>query len=106
MNQFISKINRGLILLMVIYLIPVKGFSQSNPESILLKDYRPISIYKVPQSNIQKAKFPSSPIEEPFAHMLRRVFRRSDTPDPQNDHKNRSYRKWNDKPRLAHHRQN
>jgi predicted TIM-barrel fold metal-dependent hydrolase len=30
----------------------------SNPNTILLKDYRPRSIYKVPVTNIDKAKFP------------------------------------------------
>jgi uncharacterized protein len=30
----------------------------SSPETILLKDYRPISIYKVPVTQIDKAKFP------------------------------------------------
>ena len=58
MNQLLCKINPVIILLMVIYLGPITGFSQSNPENLLLKDYRPVSIYKVPQSIIQKAKFP------------------------------------------------
>jgi len=30
----------------------------ASPETILLKDYRPVSIYKVPVTNIQKAKYP------------------------------------------------
>src|SRR5579864_1713807 len=30
----------------------------SNPNTILLKDYRPLSIYKVPVTRIDKAKFP------------------------------------------------
>ena len=30
----------------------------SSPESILLKDYRPVSIYKLPVTSIQKAKYP------------------------------------------------
>ena len=29
-----------------------------NPKAILLKDYRPISIYKVPVTHVEKAKFP------------------------------------------------
>ncbi len=36
--------------------IPVK--TASNPNTILLKDYRPRSIYKVPITRIDKAKFP------------------------------------------------
>lgn len=31
---------------------------EKSPESLLLKDYRPVSIYKVPVSNITKAAFP------------------------------------------------
>lgn len=34
---------------------PQKG---PSPESILLKDYRPVSIYKVPVTSIQKARYP------------------------------------------------
>jgi hypothetical protein len=32
--------------------------TSSNPNAILLKDYRPHSIYKVPVTHIEKAKFP------------------------------------------------
>src|SRR5215831_6404211 len=32
--------------------------ASSNPNTILLKDYRPRSIYKVPVTRIEKAKFP------------------------------------------------
>ena len=30
----------------------------SSPKTILLKDYRPVSIYKVPVTTVEKAKFP------------------------------------------------
>ena len=33
-------------------------FAQSKADSILLKNYRPVSIYKTPTANIQKASFP------------------------------------------------
>ena len=36
--------------------IPVKP--SSDPKTILLKDYRPRSIYKVPVTHVAKAKFP------------------------------------------------
>ena len=29
-----------------------------NPKTILVKDYRPVSIYKVPVTHVNKAKFP------------------------------------------------
>ena len=31
---------------------------QASPETILLKDYRPRSIYKIPVTDVPKAKFP------------------------------------------------
>jgi predicted TIM-barrel fold metal-dependent hydrolase len=34
------------------------GLSKSSPESILLKDYRPKSIYNTPNTHIPRAKFP------------------------------------------------
>ena len=35
-----------------------KLYSQSTPDNLLLKNYRPKSIYKVPVTQIEKAKFP------------------------------------------------
>ena len=35
-----------------------KGLEESSPETILLKDYRPKSLYKIPTTEISKAKFP------------------------------------------------
>ncbi|MFZ0456823.1 MAG: hypothetical protein WAM24_23955, partial [Ignavibacteriaceae bacterium] len=32
--------------------------AQSDPEKILLKDYKPVSLYKTPVTKIQKAKYP------------------------------------------------
>ena len=34
------------------------SFAQKNADSLLLKDYRPVSIYKTPTANISKAAFP------------------------------------------------
>ena len=34
------------------------SFSQTSPDSLLLKNYRPKSIYNIPVSHIEKAKFP------------------------------------------------
>ena len=36
----------------------IPAHASSNPNTILLKDYRPRSIYKVPVTQIEKAKFP------------------------------------------------
>lgn len=45
---------------------PLHG--QTQPEDILLRDYRPQSIYQVPASDIQKAKYPAIDIHShPFA---------------------------------------
>jgi predicted TIM-barrel fold metal-dependent hydrolase len=37
---------------------PIQANTSSNPNTILLKDYRPRSIYKVPVTQMDKAKFP------------------------------------------------
>jgi predicted TIM-barrel fold metal-dependent hydrolase len=59
MNQFLKKLNMGMIILMVYFVIPISGLSQSTPENLLLKDYRPQSIYKIPRTEIKKAKYPT-----------------------------------------------
>lgn len=42
--------------------------AQTSPEDIKLKDYRPVSAFKVPVSNIQKAKYPAIDIHShPYA---------------------------------------
>ncbi|HET8823906.1 MAG TPA: twin-arginine translocation signal domain-containing protein, partial [Terriglobales bacterium] len=38
---------------------PSKGSGTSSPENILLKDYKPKSIYKIPITEVPKAKFPA-----------------------------------------------
>jgi len=57
-KRLFIKLNPILIIVIAIYLSPLRCLTQSTPENLLLKDYRPISIYKIPQSTIQKAKFP------------------------------------------------
>jgi predicted TIM-barrel fold metal-dependent hydrolase len=46
-----------IIIVFIVYALPFKGMAQSDPEKLLLKDYRPKSIYKVPKSKIEKARF-------------------------------------------------
>jgi predicted TIM-barrel fold metal-dependent hydrolase len=41
-----------------ILLSGVAGIAQTSPDQILLKDYRPRSIYKVPVTHVAKARFP------------------------------------------------
>jgi len=43
--------------LSLIFLLSVNLYSQTSPEKLLLKDYRPKSIYNIPVSNIEKAKY-------------------------------------------------
>src|ERR1044071_10323769 len=43
------------IILLLIVSAPVMA---QNPDSILLKNYRPKSIYKIPITKVEKAKFP------------------------------------------------
>lgn len=35
-----------------------KAHEQTSPETILLKDYKPRSLYKIPITDVLKAKFP------------------------------------------------
>jgi predicted TIM-barrel fold metal-dependent hydrolase len=52
---------KGLALTLIFSALFCGGNSanaQTPPEKLLLKDYRPRSIYKVPVTNIQKAKYP------------------------------------------------
>lgn len=58
MNQIFKIYYSSLILLIIVYFFPISTWAQSTPENLLLKDYRPKSIYNIPKSDIQKAKFP------------------------------------------------
>lgn len=42
----------------ILFILSHAGFSQ-NVHELKLKDYRPVSIYKTPTANIQKAKYPA-----------------------------------------------
>ena len=57
-KRLFNLINPVLIVLMVIYLCPLKGLPQTTPENLLLKDYHPVSIYNIPKTDIKKAKYP------------------------------------------------
>ena len=51
-----------------------KLYSQSTPDNLLLKNYRPESIYKVPVTQIEKAKFPVIDMHShPYAESLEEV---------------------------------
>lgn len=51
-----------------------KLYSQSTPDNLLLKNYRPKSIYKVPVTQIEKAKFPVIDMHShPYAESLEEV---------------------------------
>jgi len=45
-------------ILIVFFLEPFPTPGQDSPETILLKDYRPVSVYKVPKTDVPKAKYP------------------------------------------------
>lgn len=54
--------SRRLVLLAVLgtgaTLVAQSPASETPPDKLLLKDYRPRSIYKIPQTEVQRAKFP------------------------------------------------
>ena len=54
------KILQSVILFSVsfVLIVPINITAQTNPENLLLKDFRPKSIYNIPVSTISKAKFP------------------------------------------------
>ncbi|MGC4034436.1 MAG: amidohydrolase family protein [Chitinophagaceae bacterium] len=52
------RVSYRVISFLWIILIAIQGVAQ-NPDSILLKNYRPKSIYKIPVTKIEKAKYPA-----------------------------------------------
>src|SRR5919112_6296904 len=56
-KQLKSIILNHLILTVLIQIITLNTFCQ-DVDDLKLKDYRPISIYKTPQTKIEKAKYP------------------------------------------------
>jgi predicted TIM-barrel fold metal-dependent hydrolase len=53
MKQF-----RKSILFLTIFFAATANVSAQNPDSLLLKNFRPKSIYKIPVTRVEKAKFP------------------------------------------------
>ena len=47
-----------LIITIFLSVVSFHLFAQTKADNILLKNYRPVSIYKTPTANIQKASFP------------------------------------------------
>jgi len=45
-------------ILAVFILEPYPGAGQESPETILLKDYRPQSVYRIPKTEVPRAKYP------------------------------------------------
>jgi predicted TIM-barrel fold metal-dependent hydrolase len=63
-----------VLMILVILFNAAKLSSQSTPENLLLKNYRPKSIYKVPVTQIEKAKFPVIDMHShPYAESLEEV---------------------------------
>jgi uncharacterized protein len=47
----------SLVTLLLLVGSPPAGICQTNPDQILLKDYRPHSIFKIPETRIEKARY-------------------------------------------------
>jgi len=61
------------ILIGITFLVTMAA-AQSTPDNLLLKNYRPVSIYKVPVTQIEKAKFPIIDVHShPYAESLDQV---------------------------------
>lgn len=46
------------VLSLIIMLLPCRSWAQDSLTQLLLKDYRPISIYNIPQTKVEKAQYP------------------------------------------------
>ena len=63
-----------VLMILVILFNATKLSSQSTPDNLLLKNYRPKSIYKVPVTKIEKAKFPVIDMHShPYAESLEEI---------------------------------
>src|SRR3712207_997758 len=51
--------NKNLLLIASFILMLVTTATAQNPDKLLLKDYRPKSIYKIPITTVPKAKYPA-----------------------------------------------
>lgn len=38
--------------------LSVAAFAQTSPDQLLLKDYKPNSIFKIPETRVEKARYP------------------------------------------------
>jgi predicted TIM-barrel fold metal-dependent hydrolase len=57
-----------IIYLFIFYIFTLSVSAQTDPERLLLKNYRPQSIYKIPVTHISKAKFPAIDVHShPYA---------------------------------------
>ena len=45
-------------LLLVLFVLPMFVIAQDEPDNLLFKDFRPVSIYNVPKTEVMKAAFP------------------------------------------------
>jgi predicted TIM-barrel fold metal-dependent hydrolase len=62
MTSFQNNFSRPGTALLLMSLCATQLFSaekQPNPETLLLKDFRPKSVYNVPQTTVEKAKYPA-----------------------------------------------
>jgi len=57
MNTRLPNAARGLFALAFIAALPL-GVAQTNPDEILLKNYKPRSIFKIPETRVEKARYP------------------------------------------------
>jgi predicted TIM-barrel fold metal-dependent hydrolase len=45
--------------LLIVGALPLVGFAQSSPDEVLLKNYKPRSIFKIPETRVEKAHYPA-----------------------------------------------
>src|ERR1041384_3516393 len=56
-TRFLFQINRTLVTAIFLAGLSPVGSAQTMPDQILLKDYKPRSIYNIPQTRVEKARY-------------------------------------------------
>lgn len=63
------KTTKIIYVILIFTVFSTYNFAQTSPDKLLLKDYRPISIYNVPKTKVTHAKFPVIDIHShPYAN--------------------------------------
>ena len=57
-TKILSTVKIAAILILLLFLSPSIQLSAQNADNILVKNFRPVSIYKIPVTHIERAAYP------------------------------------------------